>query len=219
MHPIGKFTLAMQSLREGEMDVAVLVLAARSSPEPYRPIVMKYVAVAVHALVDATSKLAGDFMRASRRNPMFAEAIPSIKPAKERFDRLRSGSSTSIAPRLNAHVRNMIAAHRHPQTVESVGRAHETLTSAEFPALFHATRDLIDALAAVPVWTYADWRRDGGVTVYRGFDAAVWEECLPVGADGFEVRTPAPVRVTPDAEEIDLPSHAEGIAWSEKGWL
>jgi len=130
----------LQAGREAEADVYVLLVAAKQLPNEFPWVLMKYVVVAELAFVDVVRNLSAQFM-AQHAPRLDADRVNEIRGVKKTFDRAFNG----IEKRLRDYVRNIVSAHRHQQTVQSIHETHAVLRDPALPALFHSARTLLDA--------------------------------------------------------------------------
>ncbi len=182
MFPVGKSTGLLQAVREAEDDVYVLVLAARSLPN-LRTHILRYVAVALLAYVEATEELASNFFRLNK-DQLSDTRSQGLRKAKKSFASARN--KDQIEKRLRNKVRNLVSAHRHQQTVQSMDQTHDALKDPEFACLFHTARSLVDEMEAIPVWTWAH-STPNGIKCMRGSKRSAWRPDPP-NPDGFDVR-------------------------------
>lgn len=215
MFIIGEPTSLCDAAAQGEDDVAVLLYAARTGEDQLRPHLMRYVAVATLAFIDAVEALGAQFFRSHKG--WLSEDLSEIKDIKGCFDESRL--TENIEKRLRDYVRNIVSAHRKPQR-QSIGATFHALRAPEFPALFNAARAWLRRMEQVPVWFYG--YSDG--TGLNCFRAAINRHGRPIpgnNKDGFLAYLPAPDTMISTMfchQKSRFQSGADAVAWADSFW-
>jgi len=188
--------------------VYVLLVAAKQLPNEFPWVLMKYVVVAELAFVDVVRNLSAQFM-AQHAPRLDADRVNEIRGVKKTFDRAFNG----IEKRLRDYVRNIVSAHRHQQTVQSIHETHAVLRDPALPALFHSARTLLDALEDTPVWAWG-YTSVNGIVGLLCSNIAV-RKPSPHLVYGFEIRVGDRSGSIVPAEELEFDSLSAATVWAE----
>lgn len=217
MFPIGEHTALCQACHEAEADVSALVIATRTTEVSCGEIVLKYVAVALLAYVDVVGALSGIFIRAHRHRLSDARRDKLFSLHKD-FNEAKK--SNDIEKRLRDYVRNLVSAHRHPQTSESESKTYSALRAGEFRALFHKCRALFQEMESIPVWTWGRSSRNGIICMICA-KRRNWQPSPLKNTDGFDARLPVINQIMETVGTIlekEFSNGRDAIAWADSIW-